>query len=86
MTGILSLMANIYDVAIADIIANLNLNDEVAAALTDYGGHYGSLLRVMEHLEDLDTWSASTELTSMGIDPSNLAEIQLRAFNWRKSA
>ncbi|MDD2273653.1 MAG: EAL domain-containing protein [Desulfuromonadaceae bacterium] len=86
MTGILSLMANIYDIAIEDIIANLNLNDEVAAALTDYTGHYGDLLRVMEHLEDLDTCSASAELVSMGINPNNLGEIQLRAFNWRKSA
>jgi len=86
MTGILSLMANIYNIAIEDIIANLNLNDEVAAALTDYGGHYGSLLRVMEHIEDLDMCSASAELTSMGINPSYLGEIQLRAFNWRKAA
>lgn len=86
MTGILSLMANIYDIAIEDIIANLNLNDEIAAALTDHTGHYGGLLRVMEHLENLDTCSASAELVSMGINPGNLGEIQLRAFNWRKSA
>ncbi|MHB8057336.1 MAG: EAL and HDOD domain-containing protein [Desulfuromonadaceae bacterium] len=86
MTGILSLMESIYDVSIEEIIANLNLNDEVTAALTDHEGHYGSLLRVMEHLEDLDTSSAAAELTSMGINPNNLAEIQLRAFNWRQQA
>jgi len=86
MTGILSLMENIYDVSIEDIIANLNLNEEVAAALIDREGPYGTLLRVMENLEDLDMGAASAELTAIGINPNNLAEIQLRAFNWRKSA
>ena len=85
MTGILSLMANIYDIAIEDLITNLNLNEEVAAALIDRGGHYGGLLRVMEHLEDLDMPSASAELTSIGINPSSMHDIQMRAFNWRKS-
>lgn len=85
MTGILSLMANIYDIAIEDLITNLNLNEEVAAALTSKAGHYGGLLRVMEHLEDLDMLSASAELTSIGINPNSMPDIQMRAFNWRKS-
>lgn len=85
MTGILSLMANIYDIAIADLITNLNLNEEVAAALTSKAGHYGGLLRVMEHLEDMDMPSASAQLTSIGISPSSMHDIQMRAFNWRKS-
>ena len=85
MTGILSLMANIYDIAIEDLVTNLNLNEEVAAALIDRGGHYGGLLRVMEHLEDLDMPSASAELTSIGINPNSMHDIQMRAFNWRKS-
>ncbi|MDD2541328.1 MAG: EAL domain-containing protein [Desulfuromonadaceae bacterium] len=85
MTGILSLMESIYDVAVEDIILNLNLNEDVAAALVGREGPYGSLLRVMEHLEDLDMRSASAELVSIGISPSALAEIQLHAYNWRKS-
>ncbi len=85
MTGILSLMASIYDIAIEDIIVNLNLNDDVAAALLDRSGHYGGLLRVMELLEGLDMWSASEELALIGINPNILPEIQLRAFNWRRS-
>lgn len=85
MAGILSLMESIYDINIKDIITELNLNDEVAAALSNRTGHYGNLLRVMEHLEDFNMWAASTELTSMGINPNTLPDIQLRAFNWRKS-
>ena len=85
MTGILSLMVNIYDIGVEVIIANLNLNDDVATALLDRSGHYGSLLRVMEHLEDLDIWSASEELTSIGINPNSMFDIQMRAFNWRTS-
>lgn len=85
ITGILSLMARIYDIDIEDIIVNLNLNEEVAAALVDHSGDYGQLLRVMEHLEDIDMHSAATELSAIGIDPATLPEIQLRAFSWRKS-
>lgn len=85
MTGILSLMSRTYDIAVEDIIVNLNLNEEVAAALLDRSGHYGRLLQVTEHLEDFDMHSATAELTSIGINPNTLPEIQLRAFNWRKS-
>ncbi len=85
MAGILSLLESIYDVAIEEIIVNLNLNDEVAAALLHHSGHYGRLLSVMEHLENFDMDSASAELTSIGIQPGVLPEIQLRAFNWKKA-
>ncbi|HIJ80553.1 MAG TPA: EAL domain-containing protein [Desulfuromonadales bacterium] len=85
MTGILSLMGSIYDISITDMIANLNLNDDIAAALTDHSGHYGALLRVTEHLEALDMWSAAAELASIGINPATLTELQLRAFNWKKA-
>lgn len=85
MTGILSLMAGIYDIAIEDIIANLNLDEQIAAALIERKGHYGGLLRVMEHIEGLDMWAASEELTSIGINPGSMSQIQLNAFNWRKS-
>jgi EAL and modified HD-GYP domain-containing signal transduction protein len=85
MTGILSLMKNIYDIPIAKIIENLNLNDEVAAALLDRTGHYGRLLRITELIEDLDMKSALEELASIGINTSKFPELQLHAFDWRKS-
>lgn len=85
MAGILSLMESIYLVPIEDIIANLNLNDEVVEALLCRTGHYGDLLKVMEHLENLDMSSVTAKLTAIGINPGTLPEIQLRAFNWRKS-
>lgn len=85
MTGILSLMENIYDITIEEIILNLNLNEDVATALLNHTGHYGSLLRVMEHIEHLDMSSASAELLAIGINPNAMPELQLRAFNWRKS-
>lgn len=84
MTGILSLMESIYNIAIEDIIANLNLNEEIAAALIDRTGHYGNLLKVMEHIEVLDMWSAAEMLASIGISPDTVPGLQLRAFNWRK--
>lgn len=85
MTGILSLMESIYDITMEEIILNLNLNEEVASALFDRTGPYGCLLRITEHIEALDMLSASEELLSIGINPNTLPELQLRAFNWRKS-
>jgi len=84
MTGILSLLESIYDISVEDIITNLNLNEEVAAALLARKGDYGKLLRVMEYLEELDMNSATDQLASIGINPNVMPEIQLRAFNWRK--
>jgi EAL and modified HD-GYP domain-containing signal transduction protein len=85
MTGILSLMGSTYDIAVEDIITNLNLNEEVATALINQTGHYGSLLHVMDLLEELEMESVSEELTAMGINPNTLPDIQLKAFGWRKS-
>jgi c-di-GMP-related signal transduction protein len=85
MTGILSLMESIYNITMEEIILNLNLNEDVAAALLDRTGHYGRLLRIMEHIEAFDMLSASEELITVGINPNSMPELQLRAFNWRKS-
>ena len=86
MTGILSLMEKIYNISIEELIVNLNLNEEVASALMDRTGYYGGLLQILEHIEDLDMLSASAELTTIGIDPNSMLDIQVRAFNWRKSS
>lgn len=85
MTGILSLMGNIYDISVEEIITNLNLNEEVASALIKHAGHYGSLLHVMDLLEELKMESVSEELAAMGINPNTLPDIQLKAYGWRKS-
>lgn len=86
MTGILSLMEKIYNISIEELIVNLNLNEEVASALMDRTGYYGGLLQILEYIEDLDMLSASAELTTIGIDPNSMLDIQMRAFNWRKSS
>ena len=85
MTGILSLMERIYNISVEELIVNLNLNEEVASALMDRTGHYGELLQIMEHIEELDMWSASVELTAIGINPDSILDLQMRAFNWRKA-
>jgi len=84
MTGILSLLVGIYDIAIDDIVINLNLNEEVVAALVDRTGPYGSLLHIMEKIEELDMSAATSELTSIGINPQRMSELQLNAYSWRR--
>ncbi|HEX9079137.1 MAG TPA: HDOD domain-containing protein, partial [Desulfuromonadaceae bacterium] len=84
MTGILSLMERIFDLSIEDVIANLNLSEELSDALLLRTGTYGRLLRVVEHIEESEFAAAAEQLTGMGIPLGEMIDLQLRAFNWRK--
>jgi c-di-GMP-related signal transduction protein len=84
MTGILSLLERIFDLSIEDIIVSLNLSEELIEALLERKGVYGRLLRVVEHIEELEFPAATEELASMGIPMDEVIDLQVRAFNWRK--
>lgn len=83
MTGILSLLERMFDVAVEDIIASLNLSSDLTDALLFRRGHYGEILRVAEHLEELEFKAASDELTAMGISLDAVFGLQVKAFNWK---
>jgi EAL and modified HD-GYP domain-containing signal transduction protein len=86
MTGILSLIERIYNISISEMVLNLNLNEEVAAALTHRKGLYGGLLTIVECIEAFDLLSASEKLTSIGINPNVMPGLQARSYAWRKNA
>lgn len=85
MVGILSLLDVLFETPMEEIIANLNLNDDVSSALLKRGGHLGKMLTLTEKLEITDFDAVTILLGECGVSLDQLLSAQLEAFNWRSS-
>jgi c-di-GMP-related signal transduction protein len=85
MTGILSLMDTLFDTSLEEIIRELYLSDEVAAALLNREGELGNLLALAETLEQANFGEVQELVEKTDIPLSLLLAAQLDAFNWRAS-
>jgi len=83
MTGILSLLEILFETPMSDIIASLNLTDEVSFALLDRSGDLGRLLQLAERIEMTDFDAVQPLLEECHISLDQLLTAQLEAFNWR---
>jgi EAL and modified HD-GYP domain-containing signal transduction protein len=85
--GIMSLMDTLFAMPMADIVEQIPVIDEVAAALLSRSGFFGELLRLAESIEKMEEGEdlvtpALRELAASGAD---LAELELAAFEWSDS-
>ena len=85
MVGILSLLDVLFETPMEEIIANLNLNDDVSLALLKRGGQLGKMLMLTEKLEVTDFDAVTVLLGECGVSLDQLLTAQLEAFNWRSS-
>ena len=85
MVGILSLLDILFETPMEEIIANLNLNDDVTAALLRREGKLGKMLMLAEKLEVTDFDAVTVLLGECGVSLDQLLTAQLEAFNWRSS-
>jgi EAL and modified HD-GYP domain-containing signal transduction protein len=85
MVGILSLLDVLFETPMEEIIANLNLNDDVSSALLKRGGRLGKMLMLTEKLEVTDFDAVTVLLGECGVSLDQLLAAQLEAFNWRSS-
>ncbi len=85
MTGILSLLEVLFETPMNEIIASLNLTDEVCNALLTRGGPLGSMLTLAEKLEVTDFDAVMPLLEECRVSLDQLLTAQLEAFNWRAS-
>jgi EAL and modified HD-GYP domain-containing signal transduction protein len=85
MVGILSLLDVLFETPMEEIIANLNLNDDVSSALLKRGGQLGKMLMLTEKLEVTDFDAVTVLLGECGVSLDQLLAAQLEAFNWRSS-
>ncbi|MBQ5938894.1 MULTISPECIES: EAL and HDOD domain-containing protein [unclassified Massilia] len=81
--GIMSLADALFSVPMADILDNVEVADDVRAALLDREGDFGTMLRVAELLEAADCGrKLAAALRRVGLTVPEIREIELAAFNW----
>ena len=85
MVGILSLLDVLFETPMEEIIANLNLTDDVSSALLKREGKLGRMLLLTERLEVTDFDAVTPLLGECGVSLDQLLQSQLEAFNWRSA-
>ncbi len=83
MVGTLSMLKDIYDISMQEMMANLNLSDDIQDALVNRGGDLGTLLCLTEMMERLELEEAADCLNRLGVPPDQVMECQKKAYAWR---
>jgi len=83
MAGILSLIETLIDKPLADIVGELNLGERLAAALLRREGEMGSLLQLVESVEQPDLNHTRAMLAQAGtLSLSDLTAAEIDAMSW----
>jgi c-di-GMP-related signal transduction protein len=82
MTGILSLVDVLFETSMEQVVGELNLTDDVRAALLKREGPLGELLRVAESLEETGLGELTQLLERANVDADALVDAQLSAIQW----
>jgi len=83
MAGILSLIDSLIDKPLADIVAELNLGDRLAAALLRREGELGRLLQLVESVEHPDlSHTLSLLVQCEALSLSDLTAAGINAMSW----
>ena len=83
MTGTLSLLETIYAISMDEVIATLNLTEDIKFALTERSGIFGKLLHLAELFEQMDFSEASRQFEELGLSQEDVLSAQVKAYNWR---
>ncbi len=84
MTGILSILGEVYEISMDEVVEKLNLSEDVRMALLSHQGGLGELLHVAKLLEELDFDRLGAFLDESGISHEEMIRSQKQAFAWRK--
>jgi EAL and modified HD-GYP domain-containing signal transduction protein len=83
MVGTLSMLKEIYDVDVKEIVAQLNVSDEIQDALINRSGDLGTLLCLAEMMESLELDEAAECLHKLEISLDTVVDCQKKAYSWR---
>lgn len=83
MVGSLSVLKDIYEIEMSEIVNNLSLSDDIQDALLNRGGDLGTLLCVSEMMERLELEEAADCLERLGVSPEAVLDCQKKAYQWR---
>ena len=81
--GIMSLADALFSIPMCDILDNVEVADDVRAALLGREGQFGTMLRIAELLEAADgSRKLTSALRKLGLTVAQIREIELEAFDW----
>jgi EAL and modified HD-GYP domain-containing signal transduction protein len=81
--GIMSLTDALFSMSMQDILATVDVADEVSSALLDREGEFGDMLNVVEILEKAKSGKALTAaLRHLDLTIKDVREIEIAAFEW----
>lgn len=83
MLGTLSVLKDVFDIGADEMRVNLNLSDEILAALIAHEGDLGTMLCLAEMIEQLEFDEAEQCLERLGVSPESVLVCQKKAYNWR---
>ena len=83
MVGTLSMLMDIYEVDLREILQQLNLSDDIQRALISREGDMGTLLCLAEMLERLEFDEVVDCLERMQVPSEQVLECQKKAYSWR---
>jgi EAL and modified HD-GYP domain-containing signal transduction protein len=82
LVGMLSLVDALLSQPMAEVIPELNLADNIAAALLEHKGILGDLLQLAEKLERGDFAQVSQFCDELGISAGQIFDAELEASKW----
>ena len=85
MVGILSLLDDIYQISIEQIVSELNLSDAVKDALIGRKGIYGQMLEMTVLMERFELGAGALGLQEMGISLDSIIDSQIKALTFREA-
>jgi EAL and modified HD-GYP domain-containing signal transduction protein len=82
--GIMSLMDALFGIPMCEIVTQIPVIDEVAAALIDRSGFFGELLRLAESIEQMEGGEdlVTPSLKQLAINSDELVRFEVDAFAW----
>jgi EAL and modified HD-GYP domain-containing signal transduction protein len=82
LVGMLSLVDALLSQPMAEVIPQLNLADDISAALLEHKGILGNLLQLAEKLEQGDFTHVSQLCDELGISAKQIFDAELEASKW----
>jgi EAL and modified HD-GYP domain-containing signal transduction protein len=82
MAGTLSMLIDVYDISLDEVMSSLSLSDDIRIALTENKGEIGILLSLVKMFEKIELEKAMDCLAELGLPLSSVLECQKIAFNW----
>lgn len=84
MVGILSVLKDVYEVSMVEVVTSLGLSDDICNALTERKGEMSVLLSLAKMLEENEFDEAAECFEVLGIPFLSVLDCQRKAFNWHR--